>query len=453
MKKIGSLYRPLLLLMTLMLAVFMQPSAVSAHPIDEYLQSAYIGLDPNQVTVEIDMTPGVLVAPTVMKLIDTDSDGVFSKSEGQAYGMRVLHDVSLSLDEQAISLSVSAVQMPDPLMMKAGGGEIRVTMAAAISPTIAVSHRLAFMNSHAPVKSAHQVSTLMPKASQLVIVGQNRSASSEGIAVDFQLVQVTNSAAVETAATEPLRNIPMQQSQLLDYLRQSSLTPSMVALALVLAVLLGGMHALTPGHGKTIVAAYLVGSRGTVRHAVLLGLIVTITHTASVIIIGVLALLASHFVMPSTLMPLLEMASGVLVVALGVRLLWARWRTRHVSSKDAIHEHGFGPHTHSGITNGGILAMGVSGGLVPCPEALGVLLIAVGLGRFALGLGLIVMFSLGLAAVLIGLGVLVVQARPLLRRFDSVSRRWQQVLPMVGAGLVTVLGGVLLIRGVIAYGL
>ncbi len=89
----------------------------------------------------------------------------------------------------------------------------------------------------------------------------------------------------------------------------------------------------TPGHGKTLVAAYLVGSRGTVKHAVALGAIVTVTHTASVVVIGLLALFASQFVVPDVLVPLLTVFSGLLVVFLGVRLVWQRWRAPHLISQ------------------------------------------------------------------------------------------------------------------------
>ncbi len=452
-----SLRRQLIGLVALSIALLVHPMAALAHPIDEYLQSAYIELASNHVTVEINLTPGVLVAPGVMQLIDTDGDGTFSHSEGQTYATRVLHDVSLALDGQIVQMSVNDVQMPDPLIMKAGGGEIRVTMAAVVSPKVAISHRLVFTNSHAPVKSAHQVSTLKPDANQFVIIDQKRSATSDSIAIDYQLAQSASVTVAAPTVTATASNISTQQNQLMGYLRQTTLTPSVIALALVLAILLGGMHALTPGHGKTLVAAYLVGSRGTAKHAVLLGLVVTVTHTASVILIGMLALLASHFVLPSVLVPILELSSGVLVVVLGARLLWVRWHMQHTVGEQTLHDHGFGSHTHLGatpvgVTRGGILAMGVSGGLVPCPEALGVLLVAVGLGRFALGLGLIVMFSLGLAVVLIGLGILIVQARPLLRRFESAQSAWQHRLPLIGAMAVTALGCVLVVKGMIAYG-
>lgn len=98
-----------------------------------------------------------------------------------------------------------------------------------------------------------------------------------------------------------------------------------VLVALTIAAALGGLHALTPGHGKTLIAAYLIGSRGTVKHAVVLGSVITLTHTASVIVVGLLALFASQYIVPELLVPILEIGSGMLVVLIGVRLIHARW--------------------------------------------------------------------------------------------------------------------------------
>ncbi len=237
-------------------------------------------------------------------------------------------------------------------------------------------------------------------------------------------------------------------------------------------MLLGGLHALTPGHGKTLVAAYLVGSRGTVRHAATLGGIVTFTHTASVVMIGLIALFASRFIVPEILVPIMQVFSGAIVVVIGGRLAWRRWgafrihRSRELGaialhhdehhhyheddpermhSAGIEHDHGDGHvHTHLPPTENfnmrGLIAMGVSGGLVPCPEALGIMIIAVGLDRIALGLGMIVSFSLGLAAVLIGLGIMLVRSRSLVDRIGRIGGRWTEGLPLGSAIIVTVLG-------------
>ena len=209
-------------------------------------------------------------------------------------------------------------------------------------------------------------------------------------------------------------------------------------------------------------AAYLVGSRGTVRHAAALGGIVTFTHTASVIAVGLLTLFASQFIVPNMLVPALEVCAGLVVVALGIRLVRARWRT---SGGHRHHDHGHHHHDHDhhyhhdhdhhrlpkDVRASDLLAMGVSGGLVPCPEALGVMLIAIGLNRIPLGLGLIVAFSFGLAAVLILLGILLVRFRSGLSRLGKRGGSWQRLLPLVSAVIVTLLGMGIVLKGLVAY--
>lgn len=226
-----------------------------------------------------------------------------------------------------------------------------------------------------------------------------------------------------------------------------------------------------------------MGSRGTVKHAIWLGGIVTFTHTASVIVIGLLALFASQFIVPSVLLPILEVLSGLLVVLLGVRLLWQRWLAfRGGESHDHDHEHHHDhdhnhPHSHDhadahahayehhhgdghvhshlppaeGIKLSNLLAMGISGGIVPCPEALGIMVIAIGLNRILLGLGLIVSFSFGLAAVLIAIGILLVRSRSFLERFGGVSNRWSGALPLASAIIVTILGIGIMVSGLATY--
>src|SRR5207237_365252 len=156
------------------------------------------------------------------------------------------------------------------------------------------------------------------------------------------------------------------------------------------ALFWGAAHALSPGHGKTIVTAYLVGQRGTPRHAALLGLIVTATHTIGVFSLGFVTLALSQFVVPDRLYPWLNLVSGVLVVAIGASVLRSRLRHRNA------HEHGHDRHHEHGPSGRSLVAVGVSGGLLPCPSALVVLLAAISLHRIAFGLLLIVAFSAGL---------------------------------------------------------
>jgi len=221
------------------------------------------------------------------------------------------------------------------------------------------------------------------------------------------------------------------------------LTAGVVVLSLLVAFALGGLHALSPGHGKTIVAAYLVGSRGTARHALLLGAVVTASHTVGVFLLGIVTLALSKAIVPEKLYPAIQLLSGLTIVVIGASLFVRRWRRR------APEEHG---HSHaievpeSAPTASALLALGVSGGILPCPSALVVLLSAIALHRVGFGLVLIVAFSAGLAAVLSGIGILVVRAGRILSRFDAAGGWARRRLPAFSALLIGLLGVAIAIR-------
>jgi nickel/cobalt transporter (NicO) family protein len=229
---------------------------------------------------------------------------------------------------------------------------------------------------------------------------------------------------------------------------------ALVVLASVAAALFwGAAHALSPGHGKTIVTAYLVGQRGTPRHAAVLGLIVTITHTIGVFGLGLVTLALSQFVVPDRLYPWLNLVSGALVVGIGASVLRARWRHRRAHAHG--HEHGHGhDHQHhhvqdpsTGPTARSLLAVGISGGLLPCPSALVVLLAAISLHRIAFGLLLILAFSAGLALTITGIGLVAVLARQTFRRlsFDGPLVR---LLPAASALVILAAGLAMTVRAV-----
>jgi ABC-type nickel/cobalt efflux system permease component RcnA len=251
--------------------------------------------------------------------------------------------------------------------------------------------------------------------------------------------------------------------------------------AALVAAALGGLHALEPGHGKTIVAAYLVGSQGTAVHALLLGLIVTITHTAGVYALGLITLYASNYIVPDHLYPWLGIASGLTIAFLGLYMLRRRWAGHHhahghhdqhgplghIREHQHPHEHTHPhpasdhahPHAHAHEPHHGhphdaghshhaqapfsyrqLVTLGVTGGIVPCPAALVVLLSAISLHRVAFGLYLIVAFSLGLAAVLISIGMITVYARRMLSRLPSEGPLINRWLPAASATVITCLG-------------
>jgi nickel/cobalt transporter (NicO) family protein len=209
----------------------------------------------------------------------------------------------------------------------------------------------------------------------------------------------------------------------------------------------GALHALSPGHGKAMVAAYLIGTRGTPRDAVVLGATVTVTHTIGVFALGLVTLGLSQYVLPEDVYPWLTLVSGVMVVAVGAAVLRSRLRRAHAHSHAHPHEHG---HAHSQppeLGRRGLLGMGAAAGLIPCPSALVVLLAAIAQHEVALGMLLIVAFSLGLAGTLTLLGLAVVHARRFVPPRIAASRL-AAVMPAASAMLVIAVGFILAAKAV-----
>ncbi len=277
------------------------------------------------------------------------------------------------------------------------------------------------------------------------------------------------------------------------------LTPAVLFVSLLAAMALGALHAFSPGHGKAVVGAYLVGSRGNWQHAVFLGLIVTATHTAGVYALGFVTLFLSAYVLPEQLFPWLGFISGLLVAIIGIQLLSQRWRAarmkttsfdravnsmRGQSSLELAHAYA-APHAHAAAQTHShvfatpeeeaaharehldeiktlekpswknLVSLGISGGLLPCPSALVVMLSAIALGRVLYGLYLIVGFSLGLASVLVITGLLLLYAG----KFAGKHLQGERVgpvmrfLPIVGALVVSFLGVAIALESFLQTGL
>ncbi len=259
----------------------------------------------------------------------------------------------------------------------------------------------------------------------------------------------------------------------------------------LMAIALGGLHALEPGHGKTVVAAYLIGTKGRKFDAVILGLVVTMTHTFSVILLGIAAKVASTRITltEESLHGYLGLVAGLLILIVGMWMLVSRLRGRepfhfhshddghshshnhhhdndhsheHDHDHDHSHDHGHHDanahnslHTHGAdhghyTQNAGapeekrigfwqLLLLGVSGGLVPCPAAIAVLLAAVAAGKLGQGLTYILLFSLGLATVLIAIGLMVVSAGKVAARFLD-AKRFARKVSIVSAAIITLIG-------------
>ncbi len=250
-------------------------------------------------------------------------------------------------------------------------------------------------------------------------------------------------------------------------------------LAIAGAFVWGAMHALSPGHGKTVVGAYLAGAHATVQQALILGLTTTITHTIGVFSLGLVALFAYQFILPEQIYPWLNFLSGLMVLLIGFNLFmkrsqnlpffkkFSRSQNQSVGHHDhehthdhnhshthdhhahEHHEHDHGhnhDHSHTHIPVDGaavnmrsLIALGVSGGLLPCPAALVLMLSAISLGQVSLGLGLVLSFSLGLAAVLTSLGLLLISAKHLFEKMPN-KVNLMQGLPILSALCITLVG-------------
>jgi ABC-type nickel/cobalt efflux system permease component RcnA len=282
-----------------------------------------------------------------------------------------------------------------------------------------------------------------------------------------------------------------------------NLTFPTILFALLISFVWGAIHAMTPGHGKTIVGAYLVGSRGTMKHAIYLGLTTTITHTLGVFALGLITLFAAQFIVPEKLFPWLSLLSGLFVVGIGLNLLVSRFKSSealpwlqklktdltksreltspalqyehaeavshqhklvlgssqaHVHLHDHVHDHDHNhnhhhdhDHAHADhshlppgaegepVTWRSLLALGISGGILPCPSALVVLLGAIALNRIGFGLVLVLAFSLGLAGALTAIGMMFIYAGRLFNRFP-VQGRIIRFLPVLSALFVSAIG-------------
>jgi nickel/cobalt exporter len=264
-------------------------------------------------------------------------------------------------------------------------------------------------------------------------------------------------------------------------LERRELSGGLILVGMLVAFGLGAMHAMSPGHGKTIVAAYLVGSRGTLKHAGLLGFVVTFTHTFTVFLLGLGMLFFQRFVVAEKIVPVLGAVSGLSIVSIGLMLLYRRSKAlmvgdSHFHSHDGhfhshdhdghgghpparsriaelnaaqagqtlVHSHGGSTHSHAidgEITPGSLIALGISGGMVPCPSALILMLSAIALGHPGVGLILLIGFSTGLALVLMACGTLAIYAKHLLPKNEGMSHQpLFRLIPVFSAVVVICLG-------------
>ena len=255
-----------------------------------------------------------------------------------------------------------------------------------------------------------------------------------------------------------------------DIFRQTDLTPLVLVLSLVAAAGLGAGHALTPGHGKTLMAAYLVGTRGSARHALGLGAAVSLSHTVGILALAAVVLAASDVVAPDVVVRWAPLVAAVSIVLIGCWMLLGEVRRRrasaagedhrhahpadhahpleghaHVHAHDQSHRHGHSHVPASSITWRSLFVLGLAGGIIPSTSALLILLGAMAAGRPAFGLVLVLAFGIGMAAVMSGIGLVLVTARDRVDRVGAGSgfSRVREAVSLVAAVVVLGFGVVL----------
>jgi ABC-type nickel/cobalt efflux system permease component RcnA len=475
----------------------------AAHPLGNFTINHYarieVGGERVQIRYVVDMAE--ISALQELQKVDADGDGTPSRAELDAYlesaAARYAEGLRLFVDGARVPLSVVRKEASTP----PGEGNLPTLRVecelVGVVPFAGGARHLQFeIANHSErigwreivVAPARGVTVFDSTAYGNGLTEELRAYPKDRLAAplderraELSFVRGEAPAGAALLRTRDGRPAGPSRDLLAELITVQELTPLVALFGLLLAAGLGAAHALSPGHGKTVVGAYLVGSRGTARHAAFLGLTVTVTHTAGVFALGLLTLFASQYVVPERLFPVLSVVSGALILIVGLTLFVRRLRAAlgpsayghehthdhehphshagahghthtHGGQADGpalVHSHGGSVHSHlppggdgGGVTWRSLLALGVSGGLLPCPSALVVLLAAVSLGRVGYGLLLVVAFSVGLATTLTTIGLVFVYAGRFLSRATSTSRL-VRVLPVVSAFVIACVGAAL----------
>ncbi len=465
-----------------------------AHPLGNFTINHFsrveVGAESVRVRYVVDMAE--IPAFQALQMMDADGDGVTSGAEFDAYAARAVAEYA-----EAIIVTVDGARVPLETISKSvttpeGAGGLRTLRVecefagALLSADSGVARRLSFEDTNYSNRTGWRELVVVPAAGTAVFdstaFGTSLTNELKAYPEDM-LAAPPNERAAEFSFTQGavpagaavLRSrdgvaVTGARDHFAELIAVPNLTLWGALVGLLIAAALGALHALSPGHGKTVVGAYLVGSRGTARHAVFLGLTVTVTHTIGVFALGLVTLFASQYVVPERLFPILSLVSGGIVVVIGLSLFIRRLRAAlglskghahthdhshgehgHDHSDDPSHVHSHGGRAHSHLPPGAdgnavtwrsLLALGISGGLLPCPSALVVLLSAIALHRVGYGMLLVVAFSLGLASTLTLIGLAFVYAGRWMKNMVG-GGRVVRVLPALSALVVTCVGVVI----------
>jgi len=486
-------------------ALLIGSASASAHPLGNFTVNHYDGLTLRPDRLDLLSVLDSAEIPTIQEkpTIDTDHDGTLSPAETRAYArqscLALLGATTATVDGQRLNptLATSLLEFP---IGQAGLPTSRLTCTssapARLDRTATVSlrddfrtERIGWREMTATGDGVKLPTSGLPAAS---VSNELRAYPDDLLADPLNVREATLAVEPGTGgggAIDAAPHLGVLDSivgsvtrTFTDLVGTKDLTPAVGLLAVLLSLVLGASHAALPGHGKTLIAAYLAGKRGSPKDAMVVGATVTVTHTAGVLLLGLL-ISGSSALAGESVLSWLGVLSGVLVMAIGGWLLYSALRNRrheHVASPVAelalvgggpapastghghghghAHSHGHG-HGHShGFNRGGLIGMGVAGGLVPSPSALVVLLGAVALGRTWFGVLLVFGYGFGMAATLTAVGLLLVRVRDRLDGMPRVDKLRLRIgtlgawMPVLTAGLVLVVGLGLALRAATGNG-
>jgi nickel/cobalt exporter len=412
------------------LATLLAPIAAQAHPLGNFTVNRFARVEVSGHRLYVRYVLDLAEIPT----FQAQQQGV----SAVVYSRRIARTLHVALDGRRVTLT----PMAHALAFPPGVGGLHTMRLEVIlrGPTVA-------RPAHLTVRDTSYGDRIGWR--EIVVGAGADSISDELRAYPKSLIQSPLDVTAATATVEPTSDAVPQliggraleapdrvaDSGFTRLIARGRLSTLVILASLAAALFWGAAHALSPGHGKTIVTAYLIGKRGTARDAALLGAIVTATHTIGVFALGLVTLALSQWIVPDTLYPWIDLVAGLMVVAIGVNVLRARIAHAH-----AHHHHHDHDHDHRSL-----LAVGISGGLLPCPSALVVLLAAISLHRLAFGLVLIIAFSVGLALSITGIGLAAVLAKKAFARrsFDGLLIR---ALPALSAAVILIAGALMTVH-------
>jgi nickel/cobalt transporter (NicO) family protein len=428
------------------------PATANAHPLGNFTVNRYAGIELAGSEIYVRYALDLAEIPTYQLGDDVRRPG---------YAGRLARSLVLTLDGQRAPLRV----VESRATARPGAGGLGILRLDVVYRSRGAGTELAFEDTSFPGRIGWREVTVAARDGARVLETEAAATSASDLLREYPSDQLSSPLDVSSAsATIALGSAAAAAPSIVELapeehapggfealVNQGDLSVGVLLLSLLIAAFWGAAHALTPGHGKAMVAAYLVGTKGTPRHAFLLGGTVTIAHTSGVFALGFVTLGLSAFIVPEQLYPWLTLVSGVLVVLVGASVLRQRLRSRghvhHHHDHDHVHGHDHDHHHQhdDALTSKGILGVGIAAGLLPCPSALVVLLSAIALHRIGLGLALIVAFSLGLAATITAIGLVAVLARRTFSRL-SLDGPLVRALPAASAALILAVGLVITAR-------